>query len=35
VPPQFSSYDARNPVMLSTGIRIADDPRAVVASATV
>ncbi|MGE0628883.1 MAG: tyrosine-type recombinase/integrase [Hyphomicrobiaceae bacterium] len=35
VPRQFSACDARNPVMLSTGIRIADDPRAVVASAAV
>jgi hypothetical protein len=35
VPRQFSSYDARNPVMLSTGVRIADDPRAVVATTAV
>jgi integrase len=35
VPRQFSGYDARNPVMLSTGIRIADDPRAIVAGAAV
>jgi hypothetical protein len=35
VPREFSAYDTRNPVMLSTGIRIADDPRAVVANAAV
>jgi integrase len=35
VPRQFSAYDARNPVMLSTSIRVADDPRAVVASTAV
>ncbi|WP_334150964.1 tyrosine-type recombinase/integrase [Hyphomicrobium sp.] len=35
VPRRFSAYDARNPVMLSTGIRIADDPRALVAEAAV
>lgn len=35
MPRAFSAYDARNPVMLSTGIRIADDPRAVVASTAV
>ncbi len=35
VPRAFSTHDTRNPVMLSTGIRIADDPRAVVASAAV
>jgi hypothetical protein len=35
VPRQSSAYDARNPVMLSTGIRIADDPRAVVAGTAV
>ena len=28
VPREFSAYDTRNPVMLSTGIRVADDPRA-------
>jgi hypothetical protein len=33
VPRAFSAYDARNPVMLSTGIRVADDPRALVAGA--
>lgn len=31
VPRRFAIYDKRNPVMLSTGIRIADDPRALVA----
>ena len=35
VPRAFSAYDARNPVMLSTGIRVADDPRALVAGAAV
>jgi len=35
VPRQFCGCDARNPVMLSTGIRIADDPRGVVASTAV
>ena len=35
VPRAYSAYDARNPVMLSSGIRIADDPRAVVAGAAV
>ena len=35
VPRAFSAYDARNPVMLSTGIRIADDPRGVAAGTSV
>src|SRR5262245_9702545 len=35
VPREFSAYDTRNPVMLSTGIRVADDPRALVATAAV
>jgi hypothetical protein len=35
VPLEFSAYDTRNPVMLSTGIRVADDPRALVAIAAV
>jgi hypothetical protein len=35
VPREFAAYDTLNPVMLSTGIRVADDPRALVASAAV
>jgi integrase len=35
VPRGFSAYDSRNPVMLSTGIRVADDPRALVAGPAV
>lgn len=36
VPPRrFSAYDVRNIVVLGTGIRVADDPRALVASAVV
>ncbi len=35
VPREFSAYDTRSPVMLSTGIRVADDPRALVAGAAV
>ena len=29
VPGEFSAYDSRNPVRISTGIRIVDDPRGV------
>jgi hypothetical protein len=35
VPREFSAYDTRNLAMLSTGIRVADDPRALVASTAV
>jgi hypothetical protein len=35
VPLQFSAFDSRNPVRISTGIRILDDPRAVRAATVV
>lgn len=35
VPREFAAYDRRNPVVISTGIRICDDPRAVVATEAV
>jgi hypothetical protein len=35
VPAEFSAYDTRNPVRISTGIRIADDPRGVKATEVV
>ena len=35
VPLQFSAFDSRNPVRISTGIRILDDPRALRAATVV
>ena len=35
VPGEFSAYDTRNPVRISTGIRIVDDPRGVKATGVV
>ena len=35
VPGEFSAYDSRNPVRISTGIRIVDDPRGVRAAEVV
>ena len=35
VPGEFSHYDKRNPVRISTGFRILDDPRGVTAASAV
>lgn len=35
VPGEFSAYDRRNPVRISTGIRIVDDPRGIRAAEVV